>query len=210
MLGVAILAGMSLAMYSTMGRVLTANERAQRRENLTHEARIALSKMSEELSQAFAANMTLKGTNQAYQAGMKGNEDSIHFSTFGHYHFMKDHKDTDQVTVGYFVEKNENGFLRIMRRESDHLSDKLDTGGSPEPLVENVKKFHLRYYDSNKKDWVNEWDSTQISVLGRLPEMVEIEIEVVEVDPGDPREEKSSRTFFTTARVELYQNELNF
>ncbi len=210
MIAVAILSGMALIINTTMTRSLTGKARVEKRDELLHTVRITLNKMTEDLSQAFLSNSTLKGQNSIYETGMKGTESKIDFSTLGHLHYQKDAKDTDQVTVGYGLAAGESDFQNLTRRESSRLSEKIDEGGREFVLLENVKAFKLSYYDSNKEEWVAEWDTSQVSNLNRLPQVVKIELTVVDREDEENSETGREYYFSTMAPVDLYQNEISF
>ena len=210
LIAVGILAGMGLLISVTMHNTLSGKMRVEDRDEVIHSVRVGLSKMTEDLSQAFLANTALKGQNSFYETGMKGDETNLDFSTFSHLHFQKNAKDTDQVTVGYHLESNARGFQDLVRRESSTLSEKIDEGGLSYVLMENIKEFKLQYYDNNKEEWGTEWDTSQISNLGHLPEVVKVDITVVELKDDDSRDVIQEFRYQTTMPVDLYKNEINF
>ncbi|MDO8519706.1 MAG: type II secretion system protein GspJ [Deltaproteobacteria bacterium] len=206
LIGVAIIAGMSLLIQGTVGRVLTAKEKVERRDGAIGGAQIALSKMADDLAMSFLAGTTLKGTNAGYETGMKGGADEINFTSLAHYHYQTDAKDTDQVSIGYALKKGADGEA-LYRRESQRLSDKIDEGGKSYLLLGGVKEFKLEYYDMGKEEWVAEWDTSQVSALGKLPAAVKISLTVVETEEG---EEVATHPFVTVVTLPLYKNEINF
>lgn len=209
MIAVAILTGMSLLITSTMNRVLTAKVAVEGRDEQLHGVRVALSKMVDDISQSVMAGKSFAGIENQYVTGMKGSDVELNFTTLGHYHFLEGVAETDQTVVGYSLKSAERGENSLMRRETGYLSDKIDEGGIAYPLLDNVSKLKFSYYDSNKKEWVNEWDSTQLSVLGRLPFAIKIEMTVLEEKDEDdtkPREYDYS----TIALIESYKNVLDF
>lgn len=210
MIAVGLLTAMSVMIYTTMSRSLEGKARVEKRDEVLHAVNLGIGKLTTDLSQAFIAYSNLEGQNSAYKTGMKGGEEEVSFSTFSHYHYIKNAKDTDQVTVGYELKKNEEGFYDLMRRESLRLSEEIDEGGAQFPLIENVKEFKLEYYDSNKREWVKEWDTTKVSVLGRLPQAVKISIAVIEPDDEGSLENGLEHNYSTIALVDLYSNEIRF
>lgn len=210
MIGVAILAAMTILIQTTMSRALTAKERAERRDELFHSVRIGLDKLREDLAQAFLANSAFKGTEGKYGTGMVGTDQQLDFSTFSHLHFQKNARDTDAVSVGYSTKNNEAGFLDLYRRESSRLGEKVTEGGVEYALIENVKEFAIEYYDSSKTEWVKEWDSTELSVLNRLPQAVKVELKVVGRSEDEEEEEGKEYFFTTVIPLNLYASEINF
>ncbi len=210
LIAVGILAGMGLLISVTMSRTLTGKAHVEDRDEVLHSVRLGFSKMTEDLSQAFLANTTLKGKDTTYQTGLKGDETNLDFSTLSHLHFQKNAKDTDQVTVGYHLENNDRGFHDLVRRESSTLSEKIDEGGASYLLIENIKEFKLQYYDNNKEVWQTTWDTTQISNLGHLPQAVKIDLTVVELADENSHDVVREFQYQTITPVDLYQNEINF
>ena len=209
MVGVAILAGMTILIQTTMSLALTAKERAERRDELFHSVRIGLSKLDEDLAQAFLANTAFRGADGKYATAMIGTDQQLDFSTFSHLHFQKNARDTDAVSVGYATKNNEAGLSDLYRRESLRLGEKVTEGGREYLLIENVKEFALEYYDSSKTEWVKEWDSTGLSVLNRLPQAVKVELKVIDRREGE--EEEGREYFFSTMiPLNLYASEINF
>ncbi len=212
LVGVGILSIMCLLIFSTMNRVLNSKNRVENRDGLLHEVRIGLTKMTEDLSQAFVTNKAMNGPlgKEVFISGMKGGEDHLDFTTMGHFHYLKGTKDTDQAVIGYTLQKNDHGLYDLMRRETGRLSEKLDEGGISFALIEDVKSLKLTYYDSNKKDWVSEWDSNQESVLGRLPMIIKIELTVAELKDDDSHDIAKEYEFMTATNVEMYKNAIEF
>ncbi len=61
-----------------------------------------------------------------------------------------------------------------MRRENPSLDDRMDRGGHEDVLVEGVKRIDFAYWDSDKKDWVDEWDTRRLEKKSILPVRVRI------------------------------------
>lgn len=209
-IGVALLAALGILLTTTVRESLKDKTRVERADEVIHSIRGGLGKMVGDLNQALLANNGLQGQNTSYFTGLKGDDDEIHFSTFSHYHYVQDEHDTDQVFVGYSLKKNDKGFYDLMRRESLRLGDKLEEGGTSFLLVDNVKELKIEYYDSGKTEWVKAWDTSQISSLGKLPMAVKITMTVVELKNLDSEEVVKEYTMTTTARLDLYKNEINF
>jgi len=209
MIAVAILASMGLMINTLLSRTLGGKTRVEKRDEILHAVRIVMTKMTEDFSQAFLANTMLLGKEGSYVTGMKGTDKQVDFSTLSHFHYQKNARDTDQVTVGYRLQEDESNLSKIMRRETARLSDKIDKEGVEFPVLENVKEFKLTYYDPSKEEWVEDWDTASVSHLKKLPMAIKIELTVVDPDEEDERQSKEY-AFSTIAAVDLYQNELNF
>jgi hypothetical protein len=64
--------------------------------------------------------------------------------------------------------------------------------------LENVLQLRLQYYDSGRKEWRREWDSLSVDFNKMLPRAVEITLVI-----PDPVDEEETRTFMTTALLEM-------
>lgn len=209
MISVAILAAIGLMLNSLLSGTLTSKSRVEKRDELLHAARIGITKITEDLSQAFLASAPLKGKESTYATGLKGNETQVDFSTLSHFHYQKNAKDTDQVTVGYRLESDQDGLSRLYRRQTPRLSDKIDREGVEFSILENVKVFKLSYYDASKEEWVQEWDTESISTQRKLPMAIKIELTLVDVDESGEGQDKE-HVFSTVAAIDLYKNEISF
>lgn len=208
MIAVAILSGMCLLIYGAMNSILNSKNRVEAQNELLHAVYLSMDKMTQDFEEAFLVSKILKGPQAEYETGFKGGSEKVDFTTFTHFHGIQDARDTDQVSVGYSLKSGRNN-SELLRRESDHLSAKFDEGGEEMTLLENVKSFKLEYYDSNKDDWVQEWDSTEISVLNRLPEAVRISLTVLDMRGEDDERKAKEYQFQTVALVHFYKNEIS-
>ena len=113
-----------------------------------------------------------------------GARDRLLFTSMAHQRLYADAKESDQMVVEYFT-KSAAGpggqqRLNLMRREDSLLDDRMDRGGTEDVLVENVKRIDFAYWDSDKKDWVDEWDTRRIEKKSILPVRVRITISALD------------------------------
>lgn len=209
LIAVSILASMALMMQLATTRVLTSKQKVEKRDELLHGASATLSRLTTDLSQAFLLNQRLKGDNNKIETGMKGSGDKIDFTSMGHFHYIKNAKDTDQVSLGYELKRNDRGVYDLFRRESQRLGEKIDEGGRSFLLLQHVKELKFQYYDSLKEDWQNECDTQSLSWQNRLPQAVKIELRLV--DFKNDEDEKGREYYFSTVvAIPLYAHEINF
>jgi type II secretion system protein J len=158
LIGVAILTGMSLLLYSSMNRSLSAKAAVDARDEVLQGARVAIARIADDLSQAVLANKAFASADGNFVTGLKGAGDQVDFSALGHFHFLKNARDSDSTNIGYYLKSgSQSGLQTLMRRENATPSDKIDEGGIAYPVIENVKNFGLEYYDAAKAEWVTEW-----------------------------------------------------
>ncbi|MCP5464602.1 MAG: hypothetical protein H7A33_06225 [Deltaproteobacteria bacterium] len=210
LIAIGVLAAMTLTMSSIMTGIVEQKNKARDRANLNHSVQMTMAKISDDLRLAFVADKKFFGQDNYYLSGFKGTSSSINFSTMSHVHFLKNKKETDQVHVGYFLKKNEQGNMDLMRRETDHLVDDLEEGGKAFVLLPNVKDVSFEYYDSNKKDWQQSWDTESVSNLGRLPQMVKVTLVVLGAFESAASDERKEKTYQWLVDLPLYNNKILF
>ncbi|MBF0106452.1 MAG: prepilin-type N-terminal cleavage/methylation domain-containing protein [Deltaproteobacteria bacterium] len=209
-IAIGILAGMTLIISETIEGVMLTRKRTERKNETRHAVSIALAKMMDDLRTAFQAHQKFTGNADYYLTGFVGDTSSMNFSTMGNVHYVKNHKDTDQVQVGYSLEGNTRGSFDLVRRQTDHLTDKLDSGGKSFVLLPNVREFNLEYYDSNKESWEGQWDTESVSSAGRLPQVVKINMVVLGEPTNADEDEFKEYTYELWAPIEMYANKINF
>jgi general secretion pathway protein J len=129
-----------------------------------------------------------------------GARDRLLFTTMAHQRLYADAKESDQMVAEYYT-KSAPGpggqqRLNLMRREDSILDDRIDRGGTEDVLIENVKRIDFAYWDSDKKDWVDEWDTRRIEKKSILPVRVRITISALDETGREAR-------YVTQARIVL-------
>ncbi len=133
-----------------------------------------------------------------------GTEDRIDFISFNHTSYFKDTTEAELAEISYYLDNSEEEGHGWFRREDPAVDDKPAEGGDTEALVDQVESVHFEYYDTQKKEWVKEWDSTQLSVANRLPRAVKVELVVKDSRGNDPLK------FSTIADLKLYAKPIQF
>src|SRR5262249_7467325 len=107
-----------------------------------------------------------------------GARDRLLFSSMAHQRLYADAKESDQMVVEYFTRSTSvrGGQARtdLIRRENPSLDERMDKGGHEDVLIEGVKRIDFAYWDSDKKDWVDEWDTRRLERKSILPVRVRI------------------------------------
>jgi general secretion pathway protein J len=160
-------------------------------------ARLALTRLSRELSMAFISEHYDRDRFRDRPTLFKGDGEKLLFTSMSHVRLVQDVKESDQAVVEYLVERdpasNEDA---LFRREKARLDDEPDRGGRKDLVATHVKALSLRYWDLQRKEWVREWSTRSPEKLNELPTRVRIELEV---KLADGRTEK----FTTQARVAI-------
>ena len=160
-------------------------------------ARLALTRLSRELSMAFLSEHYDRARFRDRPTLFKGEGDQLLFTTMAHVRLVQDAKESDQAVVEYLVERDPvSGEDALFRREKARLDDEPDRGGRKDLVATHVKALSLRYWDLKRKEWVREWSTRSPERLNELPTRVRIELEV---KLADGRTEK----FTTQARIAI-------
>ena len=170
-ISIGILVVIMTIVYNTFNSSMKAFTAMENQGNAYAQARIVLSRMSEEI-----ASIYFSGQNR--NTGLLGEDrdeydlpfDSLHFTSLSHVRWVKDSKESELCEIGYYLEKNEEtreSFL--FRREDWNVDGTLEEGGRPLELAEGVDGLNFRYYDGD--EWVDEWDSR---IKNELPNAIEV------------------------------------
>jgi general secretion pathway protein J len=143
--------------------------------------RVAMNRMAREIGSAYVSDR-YDGRRYRDQndrpTNFTGEEDRLLFTTFAHQRMYTDAKESDQAVVEYFVqqssERGANGRNDLMRRVNPNVEGRMDRGGTTDVLFEGVKKLELAYWDSERKEWEDEWDTKRMEQKSKLPTRVRI------------------------------------
>lgn len=210
MIAVGILAAMAGMISEVMNGVVLAKNRTEENARLLHAINVGTSKLYDDFNMAFLADATFQGRETGFLTAFNGDEESVNFSTMSHVHYVKNARDSDQVSVGYFLRRNDEGMTDLARRESDHLGEKIDEGGHAFVLIPNLKSFVFSYYDSNAKTWKSEWDTDSVTSAGRLPSMVKVVMTVYGNVVDAEGTERREHDYEIVVPVPMYNSKISF
>ena len=131
-----------------------------------------------------------------------GKRDRLLFTSMAHQRLYADAKESDQMVVEYYT-KSATGpdgktQLNLMRREDSILDDRMDRGGNEDVLIEGIKRIDFTYWDSDKKDWVDEWDTRRIEKKSILPVRVKLSIFAIDETGREARYTTQARIVLNT------------
>jgi len=162
---------------SSMSAKETVEADAQRYRML----RTAMSRMCREIGAAYVSDRyDSKRYRDSYDrpTNFVGTRDRLLFTSLAHQRLYTDAKESDQMVVEYFVkssqEKASRGRDDLFRRENPMLEEKMDRGGTEDVLFEGLKKVQFEFWDSEKKEWDDEWDTRRPERKSLLPTRVRI------------------------------------
>ncbi|MBI3185222.1 MAG: prepilin-type N-terminal cleavage/methylation domain-containing protein [Myxococcales bacterium] len=167
--------------------------------------RTAMSRMSREIGAAFVSDRyDAKRYRDAYDrpTNFVGARDRLLYSSLAHQRLYSDAKESDQMVVEYTVktstERDARGRQDIVRRENPNLDERMDRGGTEEVLFEGVKRLELEYWDSEKKEWDDEWDTRRPERKSILPTRVRITITALDENGKEAKYATQTRVMLNT------------
>ncbi len=199
-MALAILTVIVTLVYGSFVPVMESKEVVEAEANKYHGLRLAMSRMSRELSMAFLSDRfdakRYRERPTHFVGEDSGDDDTLRFTTLAHERLFEDAKESDQAVVEYRVgaDPDDRSKQVLFRREKTVIDDQPDQGGADVVLAEDVKGLNFEYWDVKQKEWVSEWDTNDMERKNHLPERVKITL-LVEDDAG------KTRKFTTQARV---------
>jgi len=115
--------------------------------------------------------------------------DRVDFTAFAHTRTERDAHESDQTEVGYFVASDPSvaGKMDLVRREQTPIDFDPLKGGISSVVAEDVDEFDLRFLEPQTSQWIESWDSTQVSGQpNRLPLAISIRLVLKGVGGGPP------------------------
>lgn len=192
LISVGLMASMFLMMNVSMNDLTSARNQILQTSEKNHASEVVFARFFSDFNSAFLADRLFQGADNPQTTGFIGTAESVNFSTFSGLHYIEDKRDTEQHQVGYFLkEKNESNML--MRRSTDYLLPEIDEGGQSFPVMDGIESMLFEYYDSNKKNWLTEWNTNSVAYAGRLPETVRVTLVVLEPNSGDEDKKDQDR-----------------
>lgn len=165
--------------------------------------RAAMSRMAREVSAAYVSDRyDSKRYRDSYDrpTNFMGSRDKLLFSTLSHQRLYLDAKESDQMVVEYQVKSSPDSKAKgrndLVRREKVLLEERMERGGTEESLFEGARKIEFQYWNSERKQWEDEWDTRRPDRKSQLPSRVKITLTAVDESGKEAR-------YVTQARIML-------
>ncbi len=180
-----VLAMISLLIYGAFDSMSRGRKGEALRVDRARQGRDAMDRITREISSSFLSmhNPTSQAliTRQTAFIATSGQAfDRLDFVSFAHRRVEKDAKESDQAEIGYFVVKDpdKEGKMDLVRREQANPDFEPKRGGVVNVLAEDIELFDLRFLDPVSSQWLETWDTTQLTgQLNRLP--IEVKVTLV-------------------------------
>jgi general secretion pathway protein J len=189
LIALTIVAIISSLIYGSFARTFDVREQVTQSQERYHGLRVAIERMSREISMAFVYNCQQLDTptgERRYQTLFKleheGKFDKLTFTSFSHLRLFKDVHESDQNVLSYFGEDDpkRSGQYNLMRREKARIDGQPEEGGETQVLCPDIKELRFDFWDVQKNDWVDDWDCSRIERQNQLPRLVRIKLVAAE------------------------------
>jgi general secretion pathway protein J len=176
-----LLALMGTFMWSAFGNTLDAKEQVEAATDRMDEIRIAMTRMSQDLSYAFISNHFARDdrrTKTVFREGGAGSGDRLTFTSFAHQPLVANANESDQTVLTYWVDSDpdtpgKTSLLRRFKRRIDNDPEQ-EEGSVTEVLCSDVTEVTFDYWNDGTAQWKEEWDTDGIDTANVLPRRVRI------------------------------------
>ncbi len=205
MIAVAITALMGAMIVGAFSSGMRAKEMVEADAEHYRMLRAAMARMAREVGAAFVSDAydTKRYRDQNDRpTNFIGERDQLIFTSFTNQRLYADAKESDQVVIEYSVktstERDARGRQDLVRRANPVVQDQMDRGGTEDVLFEGIKKLEFEYWDSERKDWVDEWDTRRFERKDLLPTRVRITIVANDENGKEQRYSTQTRIMLNT------------
>jgi general secretion pathway protein J len=106
------------------------------------------------------------------------------FTSLAHQRLYTDAKESDQMVVEYSVKTSPDRKAKsrqdLVRREKALIDERMDRGGTEDTLFEGAKKIEFQYWNTERQQWDDEWDTRRAERKSVLPTRVRITLIAVD------------------------------
>lgn len=167
--------------------------------------RSAMERMVREISAAYVSDRydTKRFRDQNDRpTNFIGEKDHLLFTSLAHERLYTDAKESDQMVVEYSVKSGMDEDARdrvdLVRRENPSVDGQMDRGGTEAVLYEGVRKIEFAYWDSQEKEWTDEWDTRRLERKSILPTRVKITLFALDENGKEQRYTTQARIMLNT------------
>lgn len=180
LISMAMLAFMAISVVMVIRSSSDVQQDIRDRTELSQMGRNAIEMIRREFAMAYVSKQTTEEWVTYLKATDRDPIDEVHFVTRAHEKRYSDVKESDLAEISYTSESDQTGgsFRTLLHREDATIDDQWDRGGTLLPLAHNVRRLNLRYYDTRKEEWVDDWDTESGEQVNRMPRAVEIVLEL--------------------------------
>ena len=167
--------------------------------------RAAMSRMSREIGAAYVSDrFDSRRYRDAFDrpTNFVGTREKLMFTSLAHQRLYADAKESDQMVVEYQVKRSPDPKAKdrqdLLRREKTILEERMERGGTEDILFEGIKKLEFQYWNSERKQWEDEWDTRRSERRTILPTRVKVTITAVDENGKDVKYVSQTRVMLNT------------
>ncbi|MEW6434052.1 MAG: type II secretion system protein GspJ [Myxococcota bacterium] len=204
-IAVAITAFIGVVLGVTFNTTINNKEIIESQAEHYRMLRTAMNRMVREIGAAFVSD---RYDSRRYRdqfdrpTNFIGTRDKLLFTSLAHQRLYADAKESDQMVVEYQVKSSPDpkakGRSDLVRRERAQLEERMERGGTEDVLFEGAKKIEFQYWDSQKKQWEDEWDTRRTERKSILPTRVKITLYAVDESGKEVRYTTQTRIMLNT------------
>lgn len=180
MVSIALLSLVVVLLYASFSNVFLAMDQTSQDANLVREARQVTQRFNRELSLAYLSQQNVQLAGGLGDLGVTrwafiSDGEKLNFTSLANTKLYKDFNESDQAEIGYYLvdDPNRRGLYKLVRRIDTTLDEDPEEGGREMTIATGVEELHFRFYDANKDDWYDSWDTNRQETNNRLPWAVE-------------------------------------
>jgi general secretion pathway protein J len=200
MVAVAITALMGGLIVSAFNTGFHAKETVEAEAQQYRMLRTAMSRMDREIAAAFVSDRydpkRYRDQNER-PTNFIGEKNKLLFTSLAHQRMAEDAKESDQMVVEYSVkaspDRDAHGRHDLVRRENPVLGEHMDRGGAEDIVYENARGIEFSYWDADRKQWMDEWDTRRLERKSALPTRVKIVLLAKDENGKEVRYETQTR-----------------
>ena len=167
--------------------------------------RTAMARMVREIGAAYISDRyDSKRYRDAFErpTNFIGAREKLLFTSLAHQRLYSDAKESDQMIVEYQVKTATEKGVRerndLFRREKTVLEERMERGGNEDVLFEGAKKIEFQYWNSERKQWEDEWDTRRSDRKTILPTRVKITLTALDENGKEVKYTTQTRIVLNT------------
>ena len=86
----------------------------------------------------------------------------------------------------------------LVRRQNVILEERMERGGAEDSLFEGARKVEFQYWNTERKQWENEWDTRRSDRKSILPTRVKITLSALDENNKEIRYTTQTRIMLNT------------
>lgn len=205
MIAVAVTGLIGAMVTVAFNSAFTAREVVEKDAEHYRMIRAATQRMAREIGAAFVSDrFDLKQYRDQNDrpTNFVGERDRLLFTSFAHQRLYSDAKESDQMVVEYYVRASQDreakGRQDLIRRVKPIALGRMDREGTEDVLFEGIRELRFDYWDSERKEWDDEWDTRRTERKALLPTRVRFTLVALDENGKESRYSTQTRVMLNT------------